>query len=55
LLDEVNRIVWAAPLGLARCVWWEPAVTGPLNRRRFFDDSGNALPVMTVFDQFTRR
>ena len=24
--------------------WWEPAVTGPLGSRGFFDDNGNALP-----------
>ena len=34
--------------------WWEPAVTGGLGSRGFFDREGNALPVMTVFDKFTR-
>jgi arabinogalactan endo-1,4-beta-galactosidase len=34
--------------------WWEPAVTGRLNRRGMFDDDGGALPVITVFDKFTR-
>jgi len=28
----------------------EPAVEGALRTRGFFDDEGNALPVMTVFD-----
>ena len=30
--------------------WWEPAVAGPLRNRGFFDDDGNALPVIAVFD-----
>lgn len=55
-LDEVNRIVLSTPnhrgLGV---FWWEPAVTGGLRSRGFFDEDGNALPVMTVFDRFTRK
>lgn len=54
-LDEVNRIALNTVDG--RCVgifWWEPAVTGRLRARGFFDDDGNALPVMRVFDKFTR-
>jgi arabinogalactan endo-1,4-beta-galactosidase len=36
--------------------WWEPAVGNRrLRNRGFFDDDGNALPVMTVFDCWTRR
>lgn len=54
-LAAVNRLVLAAPDGLGRGVfWWEPAVTGPLRRRGMFDDAGNALPVITVFDSLTR-
>jgi len=54
-LEEVNRVVQETPNGLGRGVfWWEPAVTGPLTSRGFFDESGNALPVITVFDKFTR-
>jgi arabinogalactan endo-1,4-beta-galactosidase len=34
--------------------WWEPAVEGGLRSRGFFDNDGNALPVITVFDKFTR-
>ncbi len=35
--------------------WWEPAVPpGPLRSRGFFDDKGNALPVIHVFDKYTR-
>ena len=36
--------------------WWEPAVPAAANRSRgMFDDDGNALPVITVFDKFTRK
>ena len=55
-LDEVQRLVMATPGGLGAGVfWWEPAVTGPLMRRGFFDADYNALPVMGVFDRWTRR
>jgi arabinogalactan endo-1,4-beta-galactosidase len=55
-LDEVNRIVLATPGGRGIGVfWWEPAVAGPLRSRGYFDDDGNALPVLQVFDRFTRR
>jgi arabinogalactan endo-1,4-beta-galactosidase len=54
-LDEVHRLVLSTPDNRGQGVfWWEPAVQGPLRSRGFFDDDGNALPVMTVFDQFTR-
>jgi arabinogalactan endo-1,4-beta-galactosidase len=54
-LEEVNRVVQETPGGLGVGVfWWEPAVTGPLVSRGFFDEQGNALPVITVFDKFTR-
>jgi arabinogalactan endo-1,4-beta-galactosidase len=53
-LDEVNRVVQETPNGLGRGVfWWEPAVTGPLVSRGFFDATGNALPVLTTFDKYT--
>jgi len=55
-LDEVNRAVMATPNGHGRGVfWWEPAVKGDLAIRSFFDQQGNVLPVVTVFDRFTRR
>ncbi len=54
--EEVNRAVQAAPLGLGKGVfWWEPAVSGARGGRGFFDQDNNALPVMRVFDRFTRR
>jgi arabinogalactan endo-1,4-beta-galactosidase len=50
-LEEVNRVVRSTPHDRGKGVfWWEPAVAGPLRTRGFFDDDGNALPVMTVFD-----
>jgi arabinogalactan endo-1,4-beta-galactosidase len=55
-LDEVNRVVLASPGGRGIGVfWWEPAVVGPLRSRGYFDDDGNALPVLQVFDRFTRK
>jgi len=54
-LEEVNRVVQETPDGLGKGLfWWEPAVTGPLGSRGFFDDTGNALPVITTFDKYTR-
>ncbi len=51
-LEAVNRSVLDAPnhrgVGI---FWWEPAVgQGRLRNRGFFDDDGNALPVVNVFD-----
>jgi arabinogalactan endo-1,4-beta-galactosidase len=35
--------------------WWEPATTsGGIGTRDFFDEKGNVLPVITVFDKYTR-
>jgi len=34
--------------------WWEPAVLGGLRSRGFFNSDGNALPVIHVFDKYTR-
>jgi arabinogalactan endo-1,4-beta-galactosidase len=53
--DEVNRTVQATPDGRGIGVfWWEPAVGGGRGGRGFFDKDGNVLPVITVFDRFTR-
>jgi arabinogalactan endo-1,4-beta-galactosidase len=55
-LDEVNRLVMSTPGNRGIGVfWWEPAVTGPLRSRGFFDNDSNALPVLSVFDRFTRK
>ncbi|HKI69684.1 MAG TPA: glycosyl hydrolase 53 family protein [Verrucomicrobiae bacterium] len=54
-LDELTRIVMNTPRGLGKGIfWWEPTAGGPLGSRSFFDDKGNALPVITVFDKYTR-
>jgi arabinogalactan endo-1,4-beta-galactosidase len=53
-LEAVNQAVLATPGNRGMGVfWWEPAVTGRLRSRGFFDDDGNALPVITVFDHFS--
>ncbi len=55
-LEEVNRAVLATPDNRGKGVfWWEPAVAGRRNARGMFDNDGNALPVITVFDRFTRK
>jgi arabinogalactan endo-1,4-beta-galactosidase len=55
-LDEVTRTVMNVPDGRGMGVfWWEPAVASRvLNGRGFFDDQGNSLPVLGVFDKYTR-
>ena len=54
-LDEVNRIVLNTPDNLGVGIfWWEPATMGGRSGRDFFDQDGNVLPVITVFDKFTR-
>jgi arabinogalactan endo-1,4-beta-galactosidase len=54
-LDELNRMVLSTPNGLGKGVfWWEAAVTGGLMRRGMFDKEYNALPVVSVFDRFSR-
>jgi arabinogalactan endo-1,4-beta-galactosidase len=55
-LAAVNRIVQATPRGLGKGVfWWEPAVASGRGGRGFFDENGNVLPVITVFDEFIRK
>jgi len=56
-LDEVTRVVLAVPDNRGKGIfWWEPAVgnRGSLVSRSFFDEAGNALPVINVFDKYTR-
>jgi arabinogalactan endo-1,4-beta-galactosidase len=56
-LDEVTRIVMNTPNGHGKGVfWWEPAVANRsgLVSRSFFDEAGNSLPVISVFDKYTR-
>lgn len=50
-LMAVDAAVRDLPDGLGQGVfWWEPAAEGPLRDRSFFDDQGNALPVLSAFD-----
>jgi arabinogalactan endo-1,4-beta-galactosidase len=54
-LEEVNRIVMNVPDNRGVGVfWWEPAVA-QRGSRSFFDEEGNVLPVITVFDKFSRK
>jgi arabinogalactan endo-1,4-beta-galactosidase len=54
-LESVNRVVQSTPDGRGAGVfWWEPAVAGGTAARGFFDREFNVLPVITVFDKFTR-
>jgi arabinogalactan endo-1,4-beta-galactosidase len=54
-LAALAPIVAATPNGLGRGIfWWEPAVRGPLARRALFDDEGNSLPALHVFDACMR-
>lgn len=56
-LEEVDRIVRRTPNNRGVGIfWWEPAVgRSRLRDRGFFDDEGNALPVISVFDQRVRK
>jgi arabinogalactan endo-1,4-beta-galactosidase len=54
-LEEVNRIVLSVPDNRgAGIFWWEPAVARN-GSRSYFNDDGNVLPVITVFDRYTRK
>ena len=56
-LRAVNEIVQQTPDNRGKgIIWWEPVVpkNTRLRDRGFFDDAGNALPVLTVFDGFSR-
>jgi arabinogalactan endo-1,4-beta-galactosidase len=56
-LEEVTRIVLNAPDNLGQGImWWEPATAGlgHVGARDFFDEEGNVLPVINVFDKYTR-
>ena len=56
-LEEVTRVAMNTPNGRCKGVfWWEPAVgnRGGLGSRGFFDENGNSLPVISVFDKYTR-
>lgn len=53
-LDELTRIVLQTPEQRCKGVfWWEPATGGNGDAREFFDENGNSLPVLNVFDKYT--
>ncbi len=54
-LTAVNDIVMQTPNGRGKGVfWWEPAAGGGLVERGYFDNDGNALPVIQAFRHLTR-
>lgn len=56
-LDELTRVVLQTPDQRCKGIfWWEPAVgnRGGLVSRSFFDENGNSLPVLSVYDKYTR-
>jgi arabinogalactan endo-1,4-beta-galactosidase len=52
-LKQVDEIVRATPNRRGKGIfWWEPAVkAGGISSRGMFDEQGNALPVIGVFDE----
>ncbi|HUR57514.1 MAG TPA: glycosyl hydrolase 53 family protein, partial [Opitutaceae bacterium] len=60
-LAAVHEILLQVPDGLGTGIfWWEPMVArrpgraGGMGSRGIFDDEGNALPVINVFDRWAR-
>jgi arabinogalactan endo-1,4-beta-galactosidase len=53
-LDEVHHLVLNTPHNCGKGLfWWEPATMRGGNRT-MFDRDGQAMPVLTVFDKYTR-
>lgn len=53
-LDELTRVVLQTPEQRCKGIfWWEPATSGNGDARGFFDEHGNSLPVLNVFDKYT--
>lgn len=55
-LDSVHNIVWDIPSNRGKGVfWWEPAAPNKgFSYRTFFDENGNVLPVIKVFEKYVR-
>ena len=55
-LEEVNNIILNIPNGRGRGIfWWEPAAPKRgFESRTFFDEKGNVMPVINVFDKYVR-
>ncbi len=53
-LQRANHVVLSLPDNRGKGImWWEPATMGGLRDRGYFDDDGNALPVLDAFHEFT--
>jgi len=54
-LEAVNEAVLSTPHGRGKGVfWWEPAVSGELTARGYFDNDHNSQPILEAFHKFTR-
>lgn len=56
-LESVHEVILQTPNNLGIGIfWWEPAVGSMpgIATRDLFDDDGNALPAVNVFDKYTR-
>ena len=55
-LEEVNQIIMNIPNNRGIGIfWWEPAAPNKgFSHRTFFKNDGNVLPVINVFDKYTR-
>jgi arabinogalactan endo-1,4-beta-galactosidase len=54
-LEAVNDAVMSTPHGRGKGVfWWEPAASGGLVARGYFDDEHNALTILDAFHKYTR-
>lgn len=54
-MEEVNQLVLSTPNNRGKGIfWWEPVWPGAGNGHGMFDEQGNALSVVSVFDKFTK-
>jgi arabinogalactan endo-1,4-beta-galactosidase len=54
-LEEVTRLALQTPEQRCKGIfWWEPATAGQGDARGFFDEDGNPLPALSVFEKYTR-
>jgi arabinogalactan endo-1,4-beta-galactosidase len=56
-MEEVQRIILAVPDDRGKGLfWWEPAAPKRgFSTRTYFDKDGNVMPVIKVFDKYTRK
>ncbi len=50
----INTVLGVSSTKVKGIFWWEPAVPNHRSSRGYFDKNGNALPVIDVFDKYTR-